>query len=235
MLGGRLHDLAASYRKQSVPTELVLVDGGVGGPETQETIGRLEQEGALIRCIDPGTPEEQIASLRRVIQLHFKDWGEPRRFAIASGAVDFSIAAPEAFALYDELLDRFPEVEGVGPMLRIQDLPRDHAAVNREIAAHWSREPSWCETSLGRVALVRSNLAGNFALCRADGPYLPPKAGLRVYHPFEARNLDWAASSAGGTLEHDTYYDVERSADGALSVVTRSLSPNRVDLARLHW
>jgi hypothetical protein len=193
-LGGRLQEVATSYRKQSVPIELILVDGGAGGAETQEAIGRLEQEGAIVRCIDPGTPDEQGKSLQRVIQLHLKDWGEPRRFAIASGAVDFSIAAPDAFALYDELLDRFPEVEGVGPMLRIQDLPRDHPVLNDEITAHWVRERSWCETSLGRVSLVRSSLAGNFALCRADGRYLPPKSGLRVCHPFEGRNLDWTAA-----------------------------------------
>jgi len=205
-LGGRLQDLAASYRKQSVPTELILIDGGDGGPETQEAIGRLEQDGAIVRCIDPGTPEEQAQSLQRVIQLHLKDWGEPKRFAIASGAVDFSIAAPEAFAVYDELLDRFPEVEGVGPMLRIQDLPRDHPVLNREITAHWLRGRFGCETSLGRVSLVRSSLAGNFALCRADGRYLPPKSGLRVCHPFDARNLNWMDAAAPPPLQARRLY-----------------------------
>jgi hypothetical protein len=190
-LGTRLEDVAASYRKQSVPSELILVDSGDGGAETQAAIGRLEQQGAIVRGIDPGTAEEQEKSLQRVIQLHLKDWGEPQRFAIASGAVDFSIAALDAFALYDELLDRFPDVEGVGPMLRIQDLPRDHPVLHREIAAHWLGERSWCETSAGRVSLVRASLAGNFALCRADGRYLPPRSGLRVHRPFEARNLDW--------------------------------------------
>ena len=190
-LGNRLEEVAASYRTQSVPSQLILVDGGDGGPETEAATGRLEQQGAIVRGIDPGTAEEQEKSLQRVIQLHLKDWGEPQRFAIASGAVDFSIAPLDTFALYDELLDRFPEVEGVGPMLRVQDLPRDHPVLHREIAAHWVGERFWCETSAGRVSLVRSSLAGNFALCRADGRYLPPRSGLRVHRPFEARNLDW--------------------------------------------
>jgi hypothetical protein len=205
-LGNRLHDLAVSYRKQSMPTELILVDGGAGGPETREAIVRLEQEGALVRVIDPGTSEEQTQSLRRVIQLYFKDWGEPGRFAITSSAVDFSIAAPEAFALYDELLDRFPDVEAVGPMLRIQDLARDHPVLNSEIAEHWVRERSWCETSLGRVSLVRSSLAGNFALCRADGSGLPPRSGIRVHHPFEARNLEWTDAATPTPLQARRLY-----------------------------
>ena len=230
--GKRLHDIAAAYRRQSVATELVLIDTGSVDEATRDAIDRLQQGGAIARAIDPDTPDQQAISLRRVIRLYFKDWGEPTRFAIATGAIDFSAASPDSFALYDELLDRFPKVGGVGPMLRIRDLLRDHpAVVDREIATHWSQEPTWCETSLGRVAIVQSSLAGTFALCRADGPYHAPEAGLRVHHPFDARDLDWAASPTGGTLEHDFYYDIERGPNDELAMVTRALLPSR----RLNW
>jgi hypothetical protein len=69
---------------------------------------------------------------------------------------------------------------------------------------------------------VQSSLAGTFALCRADGPYHAPEAGLRVHHPFDARDLDWAASPTGGTLEHDFYYDIERGPNDELAMVTRA-------------
>jgi pyruvyltransferase len=230
--GKRLHSMAAGYRKQSIATELVLIDTGNIDEETRNAVDQLHQDGALARGIDPDTPDQQAISLRRVIRLYFKDWGEPTRHAIASGAIDFSAASPDSFALYDELLDRFPKIEGVGPMLRIQDLLRDHpAVVDREITAHWSQEPSWCETSLGRIAIVQSSLAGNFALCRADGPYRAPDFGLRVHYPFDARDLDWVASPTGGTLEHDFYYDVERGPNDELAMVTRALLPSR----RLNW
>lgn len=195
-LGARLHDVAPSYRRQSVPTELVLVDGGAGGEATRQAIRTLHQDGVLVRVIDPGTPDQQAKSLQHVIGQHFKRWGEPQRYAIVSDAVDFSVTSPDAFALYDELLDRFPEVDGVGPMLRIQDLPYGHPALNGEVAAHWLHERSSCETSLGPVGFVHSSLAGNFAVCRADGNRLPPKFGLRVHHPFDARNLTWMEPAA---------------------------------------
>ena len=229
--GQRLQSIATSYRRQSMATELILIDGGAGGDETQAAISRLQQEGAQVRVIDPGTPEQQARSLEHIIRQHFKHWGEPKRFAVASAAVDFSGAPPDAFDLYDELLDRFPDVDGVGPMLRIQDLPRDHPALNHEIASHWSHEPTWCETSLARVAVTRSDLTGSFAICRADAGYLAPKSGLRVYHPFDARNLEWPSSHTSEPIEQGFYYDVAPDADGVLRTVTRPLwsSP------RLNW
>jgi len=192
-LGHRLHDLAAAYRRQSARTELILVDGGDGGEETQQAIGQLQQDGALVRIIDPGAPDQQATSLQRVIRLYFKRWSEPGRFAIASGAIDFSASSPDALALYDELLDRLPTIGAVGPMLRIQDLPFGHPALSAEIAAHWLQERSSCPTSFGPVGVVPARLAGTFALCRADDKHPPPEIGLRVHHPFDARNLAWTA------------------------------------------
>lgn len=192
-LGARLERIAAAYRRQSVATELVLIDGGTAGLETQQAIEALQQDGAQVRVVDPGSPEQQGKSLRHVIQQYFKRWGEPQRYAIASGAVDFSNSSPDAFALYDELLDCFPEAEAVGPVLRIQDLPFGHPALSGEIAEHWLHERSACLTSFGPVGVVEASLMGNFALCRADGRHRPPHSGLRVHHPFDARNLAWVA------------------------------------------
>ena len=192
-LGAQLERIAAAYRRQSVVTELVLIDGGAAGLETQQAIEALQQDGAQVRVIDPGTPEQQAKSLQHVIQQYFKRWGEPQRYAIASGAIDFSNTSPDAFSLYDELLDCFPEVEAVGPMLRIQDLPFGHPVLSGEIAEHWLQERSSCETSLGRVGVVQTSLIGNFALCRADGRHRAPSSGLRVHHPYDARNLAWTA------------------------------------------
>jgi hypothetical protein len=192
-LGPQLERIAASYRRQSVPTELVLIDGDASGIETQQAIEALQQNGALVRVVDPGNPEQQARSLQHIIQQYFKRWGEPQRYAIASGAVDFSNSSPDAFALYDELLDCFPEIEAVGPMLRIQDLPFGHPALSSEIAEHWLHERSACQTSFGAVGVVQASLAGNFALCRADGHHRAPSSGLRVHHPFDARNLAWTA------------------------------------------
>lgn len=190
-LGSQIERIAAAYRRQTMPHELVLIDGGAAGLETQQAIEALQQDGALVRIIDPGNPAQQAKSLHHIIQQYFKRWGEPQRYTIASGAIDFSNSSPDTFALYDELLDRFPDVEAVGPMLPIQDLPLGHPVLGGEIEEHWLQERSSCQTSLGPVGVVQTSLIRNFALCRADGRHRPPQSGLRVHHPFDARNLAW--------------------------------------------
>ena len=46
------------------------------------------------------------------------------------------------------------------------------------------------------VSFVQSSLVGDFAVCQADGSCLPPQSGLRVHHPFDARNLAWMDPAA---------------------------------------
>jgi hypothetical protein len=227
--GHRLHDLVAAYRKQSLPSEPILVAADSVDQETSDAIDRLRREGAIARGLGPRTPDQQARSLRDVIRLHFKDWGEPQRFAVATGSVDFSIASADSFAVYDELLNCFPAISGAGPMLRIRDLPQDmpHFAriMSAEIAAHWQRPPRWCETSFGPAAIVNSSLGGTFALRRAGEKYNEPGNGLRVHYPFEARNLDWKvadgpASTDSDALRIDPYTVVERGTDGTLMTTT---------------
>lgn len=227
--GHRLRDLLAGYRKQSIPSEVILVETSSVDRKTRAAIDRLREEGTVVRGIDPHAPSQPPRSARDLIRLHFKDWGEPQRFAVAFGAIDFSIASPDSFAVYDELLNRFPTVSGAGPMLRIRDLPRDipHSAriMNAEIDAHWRRQVRWCETSVGLAAIVNSPLEGTFALRRAGEKYSTPGSGLRVHFPFEARNLDWEAANIPASISADTvpiapYTVVERGADGALRTAT---------------
>ena len=191
----RLHEVSAAYGKQSIATEIV--------------------------------PIEPDDDLGQTIRRHFRSWGEPARYAFVDDSIDFSIASADSLALYDELLDRFPGVGGVGPMLRISDLPRhmpDFAhTMNTEIAAHWSRPPTWRQTSFGPVAIVKSTLAGTFALRRAGEKFRGPGAGLRVYYPFEARKYDWAPAASADAPQFDHYYGVERNSDGVLHVVVQSL------------
>ena len=227
--GHRLHDLVAAYRKQSLPSEPILVAADGVDQETRDAIDRLRREGAIVRGLGPRTPDQHPRSLRDVIRLHFNDWGEPQRFAVATGSVDFSIASADSFAVYDELLNRFPGISGAGPMLRIRDLPRDMLhfmrIVSAEINAHWRRPPRWCETSFGPAAIVNSSLAGTFALRRAGDKYNESGNGLRVHYPFEARNLDWRVADGPASTDSDApridpYTVVERGTDGALTTTT---------------
>ena len=101
----------------------------------------------------------------------------------------------DALAVYSELLDRFPQVECVGPMLRIADIPRSYKLFNRVMNRHieqfWHRRPERVTTRFGECAVIEAPIDTTFALHREGSAFRRLKKGLRVYHPFEARHLDW--------------------------------------------
>jgi hypothetical protein len=115
--------------------------------------------------------------------------------------------------------------------------------MNRHIEQFWHREPSWTETSFGRVAYMDAPIDTTLALHRAGEPFFRLKRGLRVYEPYEAQHLDWYLTAIGDTyartsdpgishwnnavehdrhkdaaLEHESFFHVERNGAGVLEV-----------------
>ena len=156
------------------------------------------------------------------------------------------MADPGALSVYDELLDRFPGVESVGPMLRISDVPRSYPLFNRVMNRHvrrfWRHRPSIAATSAGPVAFLRTVIDTTFALHRAGAPFRRMKKALRVYNPYDARHMEWyaAADEAGAyysssspnvahwnnaeqrklwrdePLRYSSYFDVRKTPSGRL-------------------
>jgi len=46
-------------------------------------------------------------------------------------------------------------------------------------------------TSRGRLAILQAPIDTTFAIHRGGQPFRRLKKGVRVYHPYEARHLDW--------------------------------------------
>lgn len=217
---------ALACRRRALPIFVICRGGKSRLPAAAAAYARQSMATEII-------PLKAGNDLSRAIHGHFRRWGEPARYAVADDSIDFSIASSDALALYDEFLDRFPAAGGVGPMLRISDIPRSHPAfariVSAEIAAHWCRPPLWHETSFGRVAFARSSLAGTFALYRAGEKYAGPGEGLRVHYPFEARKLGWrSVTSTSGNIGPvaERYHTVQYGTDGRLAAVERRVSEN---------
>lgn len=230
--GSRLRALIAAYRAQSRAVDIVLIDRGSDDPEFLAVLETLAREGIAVHRWRRQSDEQDGRKLRRLIKRHFRRWGEPVRFAVATDAIDFSIAAPDALAVYDDMLDRFPDAACVGPMLCLEAVPSHHPGfariMNAEIAAHRRQPPSWCDTPFGRAAFAPSDRLGDFALHRCDVTYRGPVPGLRVHHPFDARNLAWEAPGnddhEGERLHFTSYYAVERAPDGILSAVAKAVA-----------
>jgi hypothetical protein len=192
--GAMLREAVASYLRLRDPVEVIVHDNGSEDPMTLAVLRELRSAGVEVVNAPRIHEKAQLNSVNETVRAHFG--GAPRtRYVVSDCDIDMSIAAPGALAIYDELLDRFPEAGCVGPMLRIRDIPRDYPLFNRVMNRHierfWQHAPQWTETASGPTAILPARIDTTFALHRAGEDFQRLKHGIRVYHPYEARHLDW--------------------------------------------
>jgi glycosyltransferase involved in cell wall biosynthesis len=207
--GAYLKRVIDSYRRQSVPIEIVIHDFGSNDPGTLAVLEDLETSGArVVRAarIFRGT---QLDLVDHTVQAYFETAPAPTRYVVTDCDIDLSIASADSLRVYGEFLDRFAAATCVGPMLRITDVPKTfplyNRVMNRHIEQFWHREPDWLESERGeRIAYLPADIDTSFALHRENTPFHRLKHGIRVYFPYEAQHLDWYQSPED--LENSEYY-----------------------------
>jgi glycosyltransferase involved in cell wall biosynthesis len=213
--GGMLREVIDSYRRLSGVGEIVVHDNGSDDPATLLALEELRGAGVSVVSAPKIYAKEELDSVDGTVRRHFER-SPPSAYVVTDCDVDMSIAAPDALMLYAELLERLPAAECVGPMLRIRDISPDYPlfnhVMNRHISQFWQQPPRWLHTSVGRVALQTTEIDTTFAVHRAGEGFRRKKMGVRVYHPYEARHLDWYA--AGIETERADY---ERSSSEVIS------------------
>jgi len=197
--GRMLREAIDSYLRLADAVEVIVHDNGSDDPATLECLYALRRAGTRVVNAPKIHEQAQLNSVNETVRAHFA--GAPSsRYVVTDCDIDMSIAAPDALAIYGELLDRFPEAACAGPMLRVRDIPRDYPlfnhAMNRHIEQFWQQIPQWAGTSAGRTAILPAPIDTTFALHRAGEDFERHKHGIRVYHPYEARHLDWYLTGA---------------------------------------
>lgn len=191
--GPMLRDVIGGLRKLATPLDIVVHDNGSSDSTTLQILTDLESANVrVVRGPAIASPED-LNSVDRTVQEVFRDRA-PSNYIVSDDDIDLSDADPRAVEVYAELLARF-DVECVGPMLRIADVPKSYPLynhmMNRHIGQFWSRRPRWVQISAGRLGVLDAPIDTTFALHRAGEPFHRLKRGLRVYAPFDARHLDW--------------------------------------------
>jgi hypothetical protein len=195
--GAYLRQVIASYRKQSTAIRIAIHDNGSDEPETLAVLDELGAEGCAVYRYPRITEADHLNQVDETVQAFVK---ENESYAVSDSDVDLATADPRSISVYLELLERYPDVECVGPMLTIADIARSYPlfvrAMQRHVEQFWGRSPEWAETTLGRVAVLPAPIDTTLAVHRSGTRFRRLKRGLRVYHPFEARHLDWYVSAA---------------------------------------
>ncbi|MCX7099647.1 MAG: polysaccharide pyruvyl transferase family protein [Methylococcales bacterium] len=193
--GSELLKVIDSYRNLSDEIEIIVHDNGSDNELALSALNQLEAAGTKVFRGEKIACAEDLNNVNNTIQAYFSCWGEPSRYIVTDCDIDMGIASPDTLKLYNELLDSFRKIQCVGPMLRIIDIPKEYPlynfVMNRHISQFWHKEPEFITTSYGQVAYTLARIDTTFALHRAGEPFARLKDGMRVYHPYEAKHLDW--------------------------------------------
>lgn len=195
--GAYLERVIGGYRRQSIPTDIVIHDFGSDDPATLSAIAAAEEHGVTVKRDMKISHPDELDRVDATVQDYFRH-RPPTPYAVSDCDVDLGDAHRDSLDLYRRLLERLPKVQCAGPMLRIADIPRHYPLYNHVMNRHcdqfWSREPSWLDLDDGRIAYLEAPIDTTLAVHRAGEPFRRMKAGVRVYHPYEAAHLDWYQS-----------------------------------------
>jgi len=250
--GSMLRRVVDAYRRQSVPVEIFVHDNGSDDPLTLDMLLQLEREGVTVYRRPPISSPDDLNLVDETVQQIFRD-RPASPYAVSDCDVSLAESSIDTLAAYLDVLAAMPDLECVGPMLRIDDVPTSYplyvAMMNRHIGAFWSKEPHWTSAQGRLVAFQRAPIDTTLAVHRAGAPFRRLRKGARLYHPYAAHHLDWypdahesayRSSTDGSTisnwsnpareranrqveLEHIRFRDVKDAGDGALVAYTRAV------------
>lgn len=210
--GEHLKRVIQSYTAQDIRVEIIIHDNGSTDPKTLQLLSELSAAGTRVYRADPIFQPDELNKVDASVRDFMKETGQDGPYVVTDCDIDLSCARADALRTYLELLEIFDDADCVGPMLRISDVPKSYPLFNRAMSRHieqfWRHEPQWMTLRGARVAYLKAPIDTTFAVHRRRSAFRRHKQGVRVYHPFEARHLDWYLSSG-----HQTNYRVTSSPE----------------------
>lgn len=214
----------------------IIHDNGSDDKDTLNILDELSKEGVIIYRSSPINKADDLNQVNDSIVRFFSDHRtKSTNYIVTDCDIDMSIARPDAIDIYERLLALHEEIQCVGPMLRIHDIPKSYPLYNRLMNRHieqfWQFPPTWIETDRLKVAVQKCLIDTTFALHRKGDAFRRLKNAMRVYEPFEALHLDWyrqfispdttySASSSNKISHWDNYQQLLKHQDARLQYVT---------------
>jgi hypothetical protein len=195
---GHLERSLASYR-QLGPIDVVIHDNGSDDPDVLAYLDELEQSGAYVRRNGKVATADDLDSVADTVAWYFAE-REPADYVVTDPDIELLPGAERTLAVHRRLLLDNPDVEAVGPMLRIDDVPPSFplrtTVLNWHIHQFWRHAPELAEVDGEPVALQRCPIDTTFATHRAGAPFRRLSTAIRLYGRYSARHLDWYPETA---------------------------------------
>ncbi|NQY75249.1 MAG: hypothetical protein HRT90_10920 [Candidatus Margulisbacteria bacterium] len=172
------------------PFHVVIHDNASKCPSVVTYLKELESQGITVYW-SQGT---RLLDVRPTITDYLAKYPSPY-YVVTDPDIALDEVNGDILLFYMELLDRFPKLNVVGPMLRIDDIP-DHYPLKREVLrSHtrqfWRKKPKAIAFNGLLYQYQTAYIDSTFGLYRGDFPFKNHNWGIRTYAPYAARHLDW--------------------------------------------
>jgi len=196
------------------PFEIVIIDFGSTYEPTLEYLKGLEREGVkiyrgerMLRKLDVDRPVQEA------VGDYFKDH-PASNYVVTDPDIALDNVEGDVLDVYAYLLEKFPSIPIIGPMLRIDDLP-DHYP-NKQKVIDWEAGLNW--RGLRNIHSIRykdkivkyisrTRLDTTFRMNRAGTLWKRSKRAFRVLPPYGSKHLDWYLDPNNLTEDHKYYME----------------------------
>lgn len=210
-----------------IPFEIVICDQGTTFPPTQEFLNKLESEGIKVYRWPVGFNDSERTNLMRNdrkieadIQNYFENHPKSN-YVVTDPDIMLDNVNGDILDVYAYLLEKIPQINTAGTMLRIDDIP-DHYPLKNHMIFHslntkyHSTEVNIIQYKDRDIKYIFAPIHTTFGMYRKEtlwGGKIYSKKAVRVLAPYSAKHLDWYVDMEN--LSDDQIYYIKHASDNA--------------------
>ena len=174
--------------------EIIIHDNGSDDQTTIGYLKKLERNGITINWGKKIVNADGLNNVNNSIENYFLKHPECN-YIVTDPDIELLQGAERTLKIYNFLLDKFPDVDCVGTMLKIDDISKDYPlynnVINRHVGQFWQHKPNIIYFNNEPLAYIRCPIDSTFSMHRSGKKFLRKSDGIRLYGQYSAKHLDW--------------------------------------------
>lgn len=192
------------------PFEIVIIDFGSTYEPTIEYLERLEHEGIKVLWEKRIESVQELNNVDNKIQDYFKNHPKSN-YIVTDPDIALDCVAGDILDIYSYLLKELPEIDVVGTMLRIDDIP-EHYRNKKGVLATYSqtlksKKINTIQYKDKFINFIYAPIDSTFGMNKAGTRWVRLKEGIRTMPPYSARHLDWYLDLKNPTQDQKHYIE----------------------------
>ena len=198
------------YDYIKTPFEIVIIDLGSTYEPTREFLRHLEYEGKKVYWKERVFLKRQFNKpIGEAVQDYFRNHPKSN-YIVTDSDIALDNVEGDILEVYTFLLEKFPRMPHVGPIMRTDDLPdcfpRKEGIINWEKKLN-SRRVNSIQYKGKTIKYISSYLDSTFRMNRAGTLWKRAKRAFRVLPPYGSKHLDWYLDPENLTEDHKYYME----------------------------